>query len=187
LHQQYRVFAQIGVTHGQCGSRRDGPSPKRDATLSEEVSVFLVSHLQFPFWRLIDPSCGTGIKVVHLDEIPAGSVQEKQLFQDLDNLPPSPEKTLLLFSSPQRISDSKSWTKELPRMIHAEVLKMVCVDEAHLYVMHGLYFRPKFFKLKEILFDKMKNSNIPVMFMTATATKDMIGHIKQLSGLDIIY
>jgi superfamily II DNA helicase RecQ len=65
-------------------------------------------------------------------------------------------------------------------------LKMVCVDEAHLYVMHGLYFRPKFFKLKEILFDKMKNSNIPVVFMTATATKDMIGHIKQLSGLDIL-
>jgi superfamily II DNA helicase RecQ len=129
---------------------------------------------------------GTGIKVVHLDEIPAGSVQEKQLFQDIDNLSPSPEKTLLLFSSPQRISDSESWTKELPRMIHAEVLTMVCVDEAHLYVMHGLYFRPKFFKLKEILFDKMKNSNIPVVFMTATATKDMIGHIKQLSGLEIL-
>jgi hypothetical protein len=43
-----------------------------------------------------------------------------------------------------------------------------------------------FFKLKEILFDKTKNSNIPVVFMTATATEDMIGRIKQLSGLDIL-
>jgi hypothetical protein len=29
---------------------------------------------------------GTGIKVVHLDEIPAGSVQEKLLLQDIENL-----------------------------------------------------------------------------------------------------
>jgi hypothetical protein len=129
---------------------------------------------------------GTGIKVVHLDEITAGSVKEKQLIQDIENLPSSPAKTLLLFSSPQRISDSESWTKQLHRMIQAKFLRMVCVDEAHLYVMHGLFFRPKFFKLKEILFDKMKNSNIPVVFMTATATKDMICHIKQLSGLDIL-
>ena len=63
---------------------------------------------------------------------------------------------------------------------------MVCVDKAHHYVMHGLYFRPKFFKLKEVLFDKMKNYNIPVVFMTATATQEMIGHIKQLSGLDTL-
>jgi superfamily II DNA helicase RecQ len=128
---------------------------------------------------------GTGIKVVHLDEIFPGSVQEIQLLQDIENLPSHPGKTLLLFSSPQRM-DSHSWSKQLPRMIHAKVLKMVCVDEAHLYVMHGLYFRPKFFKLKEILFDKMQNSNIPVVFMTATATEDMIGRIKQLSGLDIL-
>jgi superfamily II DNA helicase RecQ len=58
----------------------------------------------------------------------------------------------------------------------------MCVCEAHLYMMHGLHFRPNFFKLKEILFDKMKNSNIPVVFMTATATEDTIGRIKQLSG-----
>jgi len=45
-----------------------------------------------------------------------------------------------------------------------------------------------FFKLKkEILFDKIQNSNIPVVFMIATATdEDMIGRIKQLSGLDIL-
>jgi hypothetical protein len=39
---------------------------------------------------------------------------------------------------------------------------------------HGLFFRPKFFvvKLKEILaFDKMNNSNIPVVFITANATE----------------
>jgi superfamily II DNA helicase RecQ len=32
----------------------------------------------------------------------------------------------------------------------------------------------------------MQNSNIPVVFMTATATEDMIGRIKQVSGLDIL-
>jgi hypothetical protein len=50
-------------------------------------------------------------------------------------------------------------------MIQAKVLKMVCVEEAHLHVMQGRCFRPKFFKVnKEIQFDKMKNSNIPVVF-----------------------
>jgi superfamily II DNA helicase RecQ len=99
---------------------------------------------------------GTGVKAVHLDETAAGSCQEMKLLEDIDDLPSSGGKTLLLFASPQRI-DSESWTKQLPRVIQAKVLKMVCVDEAHLHVMHGLCFRPTFFKLKEILFDKMKN------------------------------
>ena len=34
-------------------------------------------------------------------------------------------------------------------------------------------------------FDKMKNSDAPVVFVTATATEEMIGHIKQLSGPDV--
>jgi superfamily II DNA helicase RecQ len=93
---------------------------------------------------------GTGIKVAHLDEIAAGPDQEIKLLQDIENLPSHRRKTLLLFSSPQR-RDSESWTKQLPRMIQAKVLKMVCVDEAHLYVMHGLHFRPMFFKLKEMI------------------------------------
>jgi superfamily II DNA helicase RecQ len=50
------------------------------------------------------------ISVVHLDEIPPGSVKENKLFQVLDKFPS--EKTLLLFSSPQRISN-ESWTKQL--------------------------------------------------------------------------
>jgi superfamily II DNA helicase RecQ len=119
---------------------------------------------------------GTGVKAVHLDEMTAGSVQEINLLQDIEKLPLHRRKTLLLFSSPQRLG-SKSWAKQLPRVIQAKVLKMVCVDEAHVHVMHRLCFRHMFSKLKEILFDKIKNSNIPVVFVTATATKNMIGRI----------
>jgi hypothetical protein len=80
------------------------------------------------------------------------------LLQDIENLPSHRGETLLLLSSPKRIRDSESWTEQLLCMIHAKVLKMVCVDETYFYVTHGLYFRPK---LKEILFDKMKtDSNI---------------------------
>jgi hypothetical protein len=50
---------------------------------------------------------------------------------------------------------------------------MVRVDEAHVHVM-PMFFKLMFFKLKEILFDKMKNSNIPLVFVTATATEDMM-------------
>jgi ATP-dependent helicase YprA (DUF1998 family) len=79
---------------------------------------------------------GTGIKVAHLDEIAAGSVQEINLLQDIEKLPSHRRKTTsLLFSSPQRLG-SESWAKQLPRVIQAKVLKMVCVDEAHIYVMH---------------------------------------------------
>ena len=125
---------------------------------------------------------GTGVKSAHLDETAAGSVPETKLLQDAENLP-SHRREL---SSPQRLG-SESWTKQLPRVISVKVLKMVRADEAHPHVMHGLHFRPKFFKLKEILFDKMGNSNVPAVFVTVTATEQMIGHIKQLSGgLDVL-
>jgi superfamily II DNA helicase RecQ len=129
---------------------------------------------------------GTGIEAVHLDEIGVDSQKEKTLITDIESLSSSTsKKTLLLFSSPQRLVSSKSWTECLSYMISNSLLKMVCVDEVHLYVMHGLHFRPQFFQLKDILFDKMKTYPIPVVFMTATATEEMIQNVKRLSGLSI--
>jgi superfamily II DNA helicase RecQ len=128
---------------------------------------------------------GTGIKAVHLDEISVDSQKERTLIKYIGSLSSSTSKTLLLFSSPQRLVASKSWTECLSYMIHNSLLKMVCVDKVHFYVMHGLHFRPQFFQLKDILFDKMKKYPIPVVFMTATATKEMIQNVKRLSGLSI--
>jgi hypothetical protein len=55
-----------------------------------------------------------GIKVVHLDETAAGSVQEMKLLLDVENLPSRRRKTLLLLSSPQRL-DSESCALHLPK------------------------------------------------------------------------
>ena len=129
---------------------------------------------------------GTGIKVVHLYEMSAGSVQAAQLLQDTQNLPSSWENTLLLFSPLQQTCLRKSWAKQLPCVISAWALKMAGVDKAHLCAMHRLCFRPKLFKLKEIPFDKMKNSDAPVVLVTATATEEMTGCIKRFSGLDVL-
>jgi hypothetical protein len=83
---------------------------------------------------------------------------------------------LPLISSPQRLIDSESWTKQLPVSSVRRCCNW-CVSTKPM---------PKFFKLKDILVDTMQNSAIPVVFRTATATEDMIGHKKQLSGLDIL-
>jgi hypothetical protein len=135
---------------------------------------------------LIQP--GTGIEAVHLDEIGMGSQKEKILIKDIESRSSSASnKTLLLLSSPQWLVASKSWTECLSCMISNSLLRMVYVDKVHLCVMHGLHFRPQFFQLlKDILFDKMNTCPIPVVFMTATATEEMLQNAKRLSGLSIL-
>ena len=59
--------------------------------------------------------------------------------------------TLFLYSSPECLM-RQPWRTLIIRLINNGVLKLVCVDEIHLYVMFGLTFRKEFIMLKDSFF-----------------------------------
>ena len=73
------------------------------------------------------------------------------------------------------------------------LLRFVYVDEAHLFVHYDLYFRQEFIMFSATLFsplllpDNCFCTKIPVMFMTATCTRDKLHHLQQLSDLRLPY
>ena len=72
----------------------------------------------------------------------------------------------------------------ISRLITKGVLKLLVIDEAHLFTKFGVYFRSEFAKLEPALFRKPVVSRngatltkIPILFMTATASKQILEQI----------
>jgi hypothetical protein len=66
---------------------------------------------------------------------------------------------------------------------------VVCVDELHLFVQFGLWFRSEFSALRIILFDKLKSSDdstttlhLPILFMSATCNNATVEQLTLLTG-----
>jgi superfamily II DNA helicase RecQ len=74
--------------------------------------------------------------------------------------------TTFLFSSPQKIVNSKKWQTTINRLIAAGTLSMVAVDECHLFASQGMEFRNEFQKLKHVLFLNIQQNSahrIPIL------------------------
>jgi superfamily II DNA helicase RecQ len=89
---------------------------------------------------------------------------------------------VLLFSSPQVIlNKSFLWLGLIDWLIAHGRLSMACVDKVHLFVHFGMMFRDKFKELNPVLFSKLKvrgsntRSTTPILFMTASCTKSIVG------------
>ena len=59
--------------------------------------------------------------------------------------------TLSLYSSPEYLM-RQPWRTLIISLINNGVLKLVCADEIHLYVMFGLTSRKEFIMLKDLIF-----------------------------------
>ena len=72
-------------------------------------------------------------------------------------------------------------------LIRKRLLVLLAIDEIHLFVQFGLYFRSEFLQLRTLLFDRVRLPNhrtrIPVLFMTATATAPLIRHLQLITGI----
>jgi superfamily II DNA helicase RecQ len=82
------------------------------------------------------------------------------------------------------------WQATIQKLIARDTIRMVCIDEAHLYASFGVEFRSEFYALQGILFEPLKNKrpkniNVPVLLMTATASQSMINDITTLSGIQL--
>jgi superfamily II DNA helicase RecQ len=108
--------------------------------------------------RVKDHPHNTGCAAYHIDEIIANDNDNasKCLFDFLRSMNGDTENTVFLFSSPQAITSEKSkFRPVLYELIAKKVLRLICIDEVHLFARFGLHFRDEFPALKECLFEKV--------------------------------
>jgi superfamily II DNA helicase RecQ len=125
----------------------------------------------------------------HLDEMK--SPQEQQRLADrLLLLPDDTTKTILLFSSPQFLQKSPILLPALKQLVTNKLLRLLAIDEIHLFVHFGLSFRSEFAWLKDNLFHHVLaptplSTRIPVLLMTATCTRRIQRDMEALTGLTV--
>ena len=99
---------------------------------------------------------------------------------------PSSKTRVMLFSSPQKIANDPSWQKTLVNCARRGALRLVAIDECHLYAGHGIEFRQEFGALQSTFINKLQKVSvipIPLLFMTATALLSMVNDLQLLTGL----
>lgn len=72
----------------------------------------------------------------------------KKLDEKLSNMKKGTNTSVFLYASPECLM-RQPWRSLLIKLINNGVLKLVCVDEIHLFVMFGVIFRKSFVNLKE--------------------------------------
>ena len=96
------------------------------------------------------------------------------------------KKRVFLFTSPQKITTNPPWQETISRCCHNGTLRLIGIDECHLYASHGMEFRAEFGALRKCLFKIVTRQSkipIPVLFMTATASSAMVEDLQTLTGL----
>jgi superfamily II DNA helicase RecQ len=123
------------------------------------------------------------IQLYHLDEY-RDRATNRSLCRLIDGLHDD-SVTLFLFSSPQKLL-SKEWSDCIGSLIKRRSVPLtLCIDECHLYAQFGAEFRSEFGSLKPCIFDPIVNyrSTMPILFLTATASKTVITDLEGLTGL----
>ena len=95
--------------------------------------------------------------------------------------------SVFVYSSPECLM-KEPWKSLLMKLINNGVLKLVCVDEIHLFVIFGVTFRKSFVNLKDTFFkhliDNSKTTSssshavhlkVPLLLMTATFNNRLLG------------
>ena len=96
----------------------------------------------------------------------------------------------ILHCSPQLIANNTDVQLFIQRLVDRRLLRLVCVDKAHLFVKFGLFFRTEFLMLKKYVFSPIRvrgNLICPVLVMTATASTRMLGYFELMTSLNIDY
>ena len=132
------------------------------------------------------------------------SVKQTHLVKQLENKLLSLEKdsntTIFLYTSPECLT-REPWQSLMVTLIDHSVLKLVAVDEIHLFVMFGVTFRKEFTLLKKSFFQYLLTNRdprytyasglcydlkVPLLLMTATFNKSLLGLLEQMIGVKVL-
>ena len=119
--------------------------------------------------------------------------------------------TIFLYSSPECLM-RQPWRSLMVSLIRNGVLKLVCIDEIHLYVMFGVTFRKEFVNLRDTFFKHLIDDTyrdpresigtrtpptnsptnlpcylkVPLLLMTATFNPTLINLMESMIGIKIL-
>ena len=95
----------------------------------------------------------------------------KKLEDKLSGMKSGKNASVFLYSLPECLM-KQPWKSLLIKLINNGVLKFVCVDEIHLFVMFGIIFRKSFVNLKDTFFKHLIDN-----FKTTTSSSHAV-HLK---------
>lgn len=102
--------------------------------------------------------CGA-VAAFHVDEILNDEKKREEVLKECMSADFENNKSVILFASPQAISEKVFWRKAIGDCIQHDKLNLVCVDEVHLFVSFGMSFRSEIYSLKEALFNSLLTSD----------------------------
>ena len=121
----------------------------------------------------------------------------KKLEEKLRGLGKQSNITIFIYTSPECLL-REPWRSMFVGLINSKVLKLVCVDEVHLFVMFGATFRKEFTLLKESFFKFLIDPSpaaqsdiigtflkVPLLFMTATFNSSLLDMLQKMTGVRI--
>ena len=126
------------------------------------------------------------LHIFNLDVLRSKSLNDT-LRSNLENLSYKSATRVSLFSSPQKLTNDPLWQQTICTCFRNGTLRLIAIDECHLYASHGVEFRSEFSDLKKVLFPvanrRIIKEPVPVLFMTATASSLMLHDLESLTGL----
>jgi hypothetical protein len=137
------------------------------------------------------------IHAFNLDDYKTKAAQTR-LVTFLSGFKMKTQQSILLFASPQTITNSKVYQELIDHIIRQRLLRLVCCDEIQLFVRFGSSgFRKEFDSLRVSLFNKLRihqyrqskqpvrQTIVPVLFMTATCTYEQVVELEELTGISL--
>ena len=132
------------------------------------------------------------------------SIKQKHLVDRLKNkllgLNKADNTTIFLYTSPECLT-REPWRSLMVTLIERKVLKLVCIDEIHLFVMFGITFRKEFTLLKNTFFCHLlckrdprytyasglcHDLKVPLLLMTATFNQSLLGLLETMIGVKVL-
>jgi superfamily II DNA helicase RecQ len=96
---------------------------------------------------------------IQLDELKHKEEQQQLAHSLRNDMNVNSTTAIILFTSPETIA-RPIWLDLIEHLIENKKLKLMCIDEVHLFVEFGVTFRPSFCELKQKLFSLLiHNSN----------------------------
>ena len=132
------------------------------------------------------------VTAYHLDEIKT-SAARNQVVQELLHLEYNTPNSIFLFSSPQAIVSQRTpWKGTLLDLHRRRILRLVVIDELHLYLQFGVSLRLEFKQLTNMLLKVLfpssdLQSHPSLLVMTATITNRWLELFNKLTGISFIH